>query len=81
MFLSLAMSLLLAEAPVCTVASHDRLVPQIGRDVCGSSLNAKGQPRAPGFLPTACPRPHQTYRIDARGNADLCTEPQPGAPR
>lgn len=71
--------LLIAVTPVCTVPSHDRLVVQPGRDVCAASLNARGEPRAPGFLPTACPAARQTYRIDARGRADLCTDPQPGA--
>lgn len=66
--------LLIAVTPVCTIASHDRLVVQAGRDVCAASLNARGEPRSPGFLPTACPAARQSYRIDARGRADLCLE-------
>lgn len=64
--------ILAAAAPVCTAPSHDRLVVQPGRDVCAASLDARGQPRAAGFLPTACPSTDQRYRIDARGAADLC---------
>lgn len=79
MITSALLPMLLATAPVCTVASHDRLVVQQGRDVCAASLNAKGEPRAPGFLPTGCPLPRQTYRVDARGEADLCLDPKPGA--
>ena len=61
-------------APVCTAPSHDRLIVQPGRDVCAAALNARGEPRAPGFLPTACPRAGQEYRVDARGPADLCLD-------
>ena len=79
-----AISLLLAVAmasvpPVCTTASHDRLIVQPGRDVCGASLNQRGEPRASGFLPTACADDRLRYRIDARGNVDLCIASRPGA--
>lgn len=72
--------LLLLVTPVCTSASHDRLVVQAGRDVCAAPLNARGEPRAPGFLPTSCPRAGQDYRVDARGHADLCLEPRKANP-
>lgn len=65
-------------APICTAPSHDRLVVQGGRDVCAAAFDARGNPRAAGFMPTACPRPGQTYRIDARGDADLCIESRSG---
>jgi hypothetical protein len=81
MMSNLMLTVLLASAPVCAAPSHDRLVVQPGRDVCAASLNAKGEPRAAGFLPTGCPLPRQTYRVDARGEADLCTDPKPGAPQ
>jgi hypothetical protein len=72
--------LLIAAAvpPVCTAPSHDRLVVQGGRDVCAAPLDAQGKPRAAGFMPSSCPRQGQTYRIDARGDADLCIESKPG---
>jgi hypothetical protein len=68
-----------AVPPVCASASHDRLVVQPGRDVCGASLNQRGEPRASGFLPTACADDRQRYRVDARGNADLCVAARAGA--
>jgi hypothetical protein len=64
--------------PACMAPSHDRLLVQSGRDVCAAALDARGQPRAAGFMPTVCPRPGQTYRIDAHGDADLCIETKPG---
>lgn len=78
------MSILLALAmasvpPVCATASHDRLIVQPGRDVCGAALNPRGEPRASGFLPTACSDSRLRYRIDARANADLCIAPRAGA--
>lgn len=59
--------------PICAQPSHDRLIVRPGRDVCGASLNAKGEPRAAGLMPTACPRADDLYAIDARGTADVCT--------
>jgi hypothetical protein len=70
--MNLLLALAATVAPVCTAPSHDRLIVQPGRDVCAASLDARGQPRAAGFLPTACPRADQGYRIDARGPTDLC---------
>ncbi len=61
-----------AVPPVCERASHERLLVREGRDVCGASLNRAGQPMAMGYLPTACPRESDTYRIDAAGRADRC---------
>lgn len=72
--------LLLATIPSCASASHDRLVVQPGRDVCAAPLNSRGEPRAPGFLPTSCPRAGQDYRVDARGQTDLCLEPRKANP-
>jgi len=69
-----------AVAPICTAPSHDRLVVQGGRDVCAAPLDARGQPRAAGFMPSSCPRQGQAYRIDARGDADLCFDSNPGVP-
>lgn len=66
----------LLSAPVCNQPSHDRLIMQPGRDVCGAALDRRGTPRAPGFLPTACADPRATYRIDAAHNADACALPQ-----
>lgn len=76
--MNLLLAMTAAVAPVCAAPSHDRLVVQPGRDVCAASLDARGQPRAAGFLPTACPRPAQGYRVDARGDADLCMDVRPG---
>jgi hypothetical protein len=59
-------------APVCQRASHERLIIRDGRDVCGASLNRAGQPMAMGYLPTACPRETDDYRIDAAGRVDRC---------
>jgi hypothetical protein len=80
----MSLSLLLAVAmvsvpPVCASASHDRLIVQPGRDVCGAALNQRGEPRASGFLPTACADERLRYRVDARGNADLCVAERAGA--
>lgn len=61
-----------AVPPVCQRASHERLLVREGRDVCGASLNRAGRPMAMGYLPTACPRESDTYRIDAAGRADRC---------
>jgi len=58
--------------PVCQRASHERLIVRDGRDVCGASLNRAGQPMAMGYLPTACPRETDVYRIDAAGRVDRC---------
>lgn len=60
-------------APVCAVASHERLLLRSGRDICAPTLSRSGRPTATGFLPTACPAPSQTYVIDAAGKADRCT--------
>jgi hypothetical protein len=62
-------------APVCTVASHDRLVLRSGRDICAPTLNRSGRPAAAGFLPTECPRSTEIYTIDAVGIADRCLNP------
>ncbi|WP_086617454.1 hypothetical protein [Erythrobacter tepidarius] len=62
-------------APVCMVASHDRLVLRSGRDICAPTLNRSGRPAAAGFLPTACPRSTEIYTIDAAGIADRCLNP------
>jgi hypothetical protein len=71
--LLLATSLL--AGPICTEASHDRLIVQAGRDVCGAVLSAKGPPRAGGYLPTVCSDPGAVYRVDAARMADLCVLP------
>jgi len=63
----------LTVAPICSEPSHDRLIVQPGRDVCGAALDNRGQPRAPGFLPTMCADPRAVYRIDVARNADVCT--------
>lgn len=62
-------------APVCTVASHERLLLRTGRDICGPTLGRSGKPTAAGFLPTACPLAAQVYTIDAAGIADRCITP------
>ncbi len=62
-------------APVCRVASHDRLLVRSGRDICAPTLNRNGKPAAAGFLPTECPRSSETYTIDAAGTADRCLVP------
>lgn len=62
-------------APVCAVASHERLLLRTGRDICAPTLNRSGRPTAAGFLPTACPLPSQIYTIDAAGLADRCLNP------
>ncbi len=62
-------------APVCMVASHDRLLVRSGRDICAPTLNRNGKPAAAGFLPTECPRSSETYTIDAAGIADRCLNP------
>ncbi|WP_170233862.1 hypothetical protein [Novosphingobium sediminis] len=59
-------------APVCPEPSHDRLIVQPGRDVCGAALDSRGQLRAPGYLPTTCADPRAIYRIDGARNADVC---------
>jgi len=63
-------------APACSQPSHDRLIVQPGRDVCGAALDARGAPRAAGFLPTACADPRAIYRIDAAKSADVCALPE-----
>jgi hypothetical protein len=72
--LTLAAALL--AAPICPQPSHDRLIIQPGRDVCGAALDSRGTPRAPGFLPTMCSDPRATYRIDGARNADVCVRPE-----
>lgn len=62
-------------APVCPHASHERLLPRTGRDVCGATLGQSGRPTAAGFMPTTCPSPGQIYTIDADGIADHCVTP------
>jgi hypothetical protein len=62
----------LVSAPVCLQPSHDRLIIRKGRDVCGGTLGSRGRPAAAGFLPTACAREEQIYRIDDNGLADRC---------
>lgn len=62
-------------APVCAVASHERLLLRTGRDICGPTLGRTGKPTAAGFLPTACPLAAQVYTIDAAGIADRCITP------
>lgn len=62
-------------APVCTAASHERLLLRKGRDICGPTLSRSGMPTAAGFMPTACPSPAQIYTIDAAGIADRCITP------
>lgn len=62
----------LLAAPVCTQPSHDRLIIQPGRDVCAASLDSRGMPRAPGYLPTMCADPRAAYRVDAARHADAC---------
>lgn len=64
-------------APVCRVASHDRLILQGGRDVCAPTLNRNGRPTAAGFMPTECPRSIDIYTIDAFGVADRCLSRAP----
>lgn len=66
----------LLSAPVCSQPSHDRLIVQQGRDVCGAALDSRGAPRAPGYLPTACADPRAAYRIDGSRSADVCVRPQ-----
>lgn len=61
-----------ASAPLCGEPSHDRLIVQAGRDVCGAPLSAGGTPRVPGFMPTRCIDPKAEYRIDARRSEDRC---------
>ncbi|WP_295527276.1 hypothetical protein [Novosphingobium sp. Chol11] len=67
---------LLLPPPVCTEPSHDRLIVQAGRDVCGAALNASGKPRSAGFLPTVCADPRAVYRVDAARKVDLCVPPE-----
>ena len=62
-------------APVCAVASHERLLLRTGRDICAPTLSRNGRPTAAGYLPTACPLSAQTYTIDAAGIADRCITP------
>lgn len=62
-------------APVCPVASHERLLLRRGRDICAPTLNRSGRPAAAGFLPTECPKPTTIYTIDAVGIADRCVIP------
>lgn len=62
-------------APVCRVASHDRLLVRSGRDICAPTLNRNGKPAAAGFLPTECPRSADIYTIDVAGIADRCLNP------
>lgn len=62
-------------APVCPVASHERLLLRSGRDICAPTLNRSGRPAAAGFLPTECPQPATVYAIDAVGIADRCLIP------
>jgi hypothetical protein len=62
-------------APICPHASHERLLPRTGRDVCGATLGQSGRPTAAGFMPTTCPSPGQIYTIDADGIADRCVTP------
>lgn len=61
--------------PVCATPSHERLLLRVGRDICAPTLSPSGRPTAAGFLPTGCPLPGQTYRIDAAGLADRCVAP------
>lgn len=68
-------------APVCAVASHERLLLRRGRDICGPTLSRSGRPTATGYLPTACPAPSQNYVIDAAGIADRCIMPPHTAPK
>lgn len=63
---------LAAADPVCSYASHERLLIRTGRDVCAASLNRAGKPTAAGFMPTACGSEAATYRIDSAGKADKC---------
>lgn len=63
-------------APVCTVASHDRLLVRVDRDVCGPTLNRAGMPIAMGLLPTRCRDEAHIYRIDAAGRRDQCVAPK-----
>lgn len=63
-------------APVCSEPSHDRLIVQPGRDVCGAALDSRGLPRVPGFLPTMCADPRALYRVDGARNADVCVRPE-----
>ena len=58
--------------PACATPSHERLLLRPGRDICAPTLSPSGRPTAAGFLPTECPLPTQTYRIDAFGLADRC---------
>ncbi len=66
----------LLATPVCAQPSHDRLIVQPGRDVCGAALDGRGLPRVPGFLPTACADPRAAYRIDGARQADVCVRPE-----
>ncbi len=61
-----------ATDPVCSYASHERLLIRVGRDVCAASLNRAGKPTAAGFMPTACGNEAANYRIDSAGKADKC---------
>ena len=63
---------LAATDPVCSYASHERLLVRIGRDVCAASLNRAGKPTAAGFMPTVCGSEAASYRIDSAGKADKC---------
>lgn len=66
----------LLAAPTCSEPSHDRLIVQPGRDVCGAELTVRGMPRAAGFLPTACADPRAVYRVDGARDADVCIVPE-----
>ncbi|NHK27037.1 hypothetical protein FF098_003850 [Parvularcula flava] len=59
-------------APVCRTASHDRLVEQKGRDVCGPAIDNGGYARAVGLMPTECPESTPRLVIDAEKFADRC---------
>jgi hypothetical protein len=63
------------EPPLCSSASHDRLLIRKGRDVCGGTLDSKGRPAARGYLPTICPDQQMTYRTDYIGLSDRCLRP------
>jgi len=63
------------EPPLCTPASHERLVLRKGRDICAPTLSRSGRPTAAGFMPTECTLNQQTYQIDAVGLADRCHPP------
>jgi hypothetical protein len=58
-------------APVCSDASHARLIVQAGRDVCGPTMLPSG-PVSVGFLPTTCPAALPVLKIDAQQATDRC---------